>query len=103
MHVASIDMTVSGRKTIKATAAVAVVDAGGAPVPDAMVHGEWSDAVTGSSNGLTDGSGEAVLTSPGLKNASGRTFVFTVTDIVKGGWSYDTGANVETGDAVTVP
>jgi len=103
MHVADIAMDLIPKKVTKAKAAVLVVDAGGAPVVGVSVNGVWSGAVSGSAMVVTDASGLALFTSPGIKAVSGQTFTFTVTNAGLGGWVYDFAANGETSDFVLVP
>ncbi|MHC4693152.1 MAG: S8 family serine peptidase, partial [Planctomycetota bacterium] len=79
-----------------------VVDAGGVPVEGATVSGHWSGLTSDSDSGITLADGTVSLSSNKLKNPSG-TFTFTVDNITKSGWTYDSGANVETSDSITVP
>ena len=107
MHVASIDMSTETRRAGRnrfttALAAVAVVDGSGSPVESAAAGGSWSGLAADSDSGLTNAEGIVVLKSDEARNASG-TFTFTVDDITKDGWTYDSAANVETGDSTTVP
>jgi ABC-type hemin transport system ATPase subunit len=71
-------------------------------VSGATVYGVWSGAYSGERSGVTDENGKATLTS-GLTKGSELTFVFTVTDVVRTGWVYDEGANVETERSITTP
>lgn len=103
MHVANIAM--STRKigqNVNAVATVTVVDAGGAPVAGAAVGGHWSELTSDVDSGLTNATGKVSLSSNKVKNARGR-FTFTVDNITKDGWSYNSAANVETTDSITVP
>ena len=54
----------------------------------ATVVGRWSGLTGDSDSGLTDSSGQVSLSSNKLKNASGGTFTFTVTDVTKVGLDY---------------
>jgi hypothetical protein len=74
---------------------------GGANVEGAVVTGDWSGVVTGTSMGSTVSDGKVTLESPSKKN--GGTFTFTVTNVTKGGYSYNPGLNVETSDSITAP
>jgi hypothetical protein len=102
MHVASIDM--SGTKTgqkWKAHATVTIFDDYNAPVPSATVYGHWSGAWTGDVSGATGSDGKVTLSSGSV--TGGGTFTFTVTNVVKTGWTYDPAKNVETSDSITLP
>jgi len=83
------------------TATVWVKDAGGADIEGATVYGTWSGDVSGTVNGVTGADGKVLLESP--KKKGGGTFVFTVTDIVKDGYTYEPTMNNETSDSVTAP
>ena len=107
MHIANITMSISTRTAGKNTfytgiAEVTVVDAGGASVEGVSVSGNWSGLTQDSDSGITDASGVVKLTSDSVKNATG-TFTFTVDNLVKNGWDYISGSNVETSDSVTIP
>ena len=105
MHIVSIDMSfkTAGPNT-NAVALVTIVDAAGAPVEGATVEGHWSDATSDTDSGVTVASGEVSLDSDKLKSPpSGTVFTFTVDGVSLAGWTYDSGANVETSDGITVP
>lgn len=104
MHVASIDMSLktAGPNT-NARALVTIVDATGTPVEGATVSGHWSGATTNTDSGTTDASGQVSLSSDKLKNApSGTNFTFTVDGVAKNDWTYNSPANEETSDSITV-
>jgi hypothetical protein len=103
LHVADIAMStkVAG-KNVNGIATVTVVDAGGVPVEGATVSGHWSGLTSDSDSGITVADGTVSLSSNKLKNPNG-TFTFTVDNITKAGWTYDSAANVETSDSITVP
>ncbi len=110
MHVADIGMGLNTRtvgkknKFTKAVATVRIADASGNPVNGATVYGSWSKATSDSDYGVTNASGEVVLSSDEVRNApSGTIFTFTVTDVVKSGWTYNSAANIETSDSIPVP
>jgi serine protease len=102
-HVAAIVMAL--QKTGSSTAAsatVTIVDNNGSPVRSATVSGSWSGLTSGSSSGTTGKTGTVKLTSKSVRNAHG-TFTFTVTSVSRSGYTYDSAANVETSDSITVP
>jgi len=74
---------------------------GGAAISDAVVSGDWSGVVSGASMGSTASDGKVMLESPAMKN--GGTFTFTVTSVVKTGYTYNPSLNVETSDSITAP
>ncbi|MBW8040334.1 MAG: cellulase family glycosylhydrolase [Planctomycetes bacterium] len=103
LHVADIAMSTKTRgPNVNGIATVTVVDAGGVPVEGATVSGHWSGLTSDSDSGITVADGTVSLSSNKLKNPSG-TFTFTVDNITKAGWTYDSAANVETSDSITVP
>jgi hypothetical protein len=105
MHIASIDMSFkTAGPNRNAIALVTIVNATGAPVGGATVEGNWSDATSDTDSGLTDASGEVALNSDKVRNAqSGTNFIFTVDSVSLAGWTYDSAANAETSDDITVP
>jgi hypothetical protein len=82
-------------------ATVWIKGAGGANISGAVVSGDWSGAVSGSSSGNTGSDGKVMLESPAKKN--GGTFTFTVTSVVNTGYTYNPSLNVETSDSITAP
>jgi len=104
MHVDSIDMSLKARgPLVNAIATVTIVDESGASVEGATVSGTWSGATTDTDSGITDGMGQVSLESDKVKNPdSGTTFTFTVDDVTKDGWTYDSGNSVTSG-SITVP
>jgi len=109
MHIESIDMsfdepTIAGPNTFyTAVATVTVFDSDGNPVEGATVSGHWSGATTDIDSGITDASGQVSLESDKVKNPSSETiFAFTVDDVAKAGWTYDSPANVETSDSISI-
>ncbi len=104
MHVASIDMSLkTAGPNRNAIALVTIVDADGVPVGGATVEGHWSNATSDTDSGLTDASGEVVLNSDKVRNApSGTTFTFTVDSVSLTDWTYDSAANAETSDSITI-
>ncbi|MCP5107777.1 MAG: metallophosphoesterase family protein [bacterium] len=81
-------------------AVVWIKDTNGANVSGATVYGTWSGSVSGSANGVTGTDGTISFKSPKKKN--GGTFTFTVTDVVKSGYTYNDSLNVETSDSITI-
>ena len=109
MHVAGIDMDLASVQRgpnlwTYAIATVTIVDEGGLPVEGATVSGHWSGATSDSDTGVTGADGKVSLESDEVKNApGGTTFTFTVDNVVLSGWTYDSSANTETTDSITVP
>jgi len=108
MHVAGIEMSLSTKKAgrnvfTKALATVTIKDASG-NVAGATVYGSWSGNTADTDSGITGTEGKVTLESDAVRNASsGTEFTFTVTNVVKSGWTYNSGANVETSDSIIVP
>ncbi len=84
-----------------AYATVWIKDDSGVDVEGATVYGDWSDATNESQSGVTGADGKATFESS--KKRNGGTFTFTVTDVVKDGYTYDPGLNNETSDSITCP
>jgi hypothetical protein len=103
MHISAVDMSLKvAGPNVNAIATVTIVDADDKPVSGAAVYGQWSGATSGTDSGVTDSTGQMTSKSERLRNPpSGTTFTFTVTDVVKDGWTYDSNANVETSDSIT--
>lgn len=102
VYVGGIGMTaLSDRSGVRASAAVLVVDAGGAPVSGAAVSVVWSGAVTGKSLATTGRDGVAALTSN--KSPKGGSATLTVTNVSAAGCTYDPARNLETSDSVALP
>jgi serine protease len=97
MHVDHIDVATSTTKNrTRGIGDVWVVDALGNPVADATVYGTWQGL--NSTSGVTNAQGKATLESSQVRNAC-QWFKFCVDNISKSGWTYDSGANVETCDS----
>jgi serine protease len=109
MHVTNIDMALSTRtagpnKFIKALATVTIVDASDNPVEGTKVYGSWSGATSDTDSGVTDTTGNVTLESDEVRNPpSGTNYTFTVDDVTKSGWTYDSASNTETSDSIMVP
>ena len=100
LHVHDISMGYrKGGPRIYGQATVWVKDQLDDDVEGAEVYGEWSDAVVANDEGITGVDGTVMIESPWVRD--GGTFVFTVTDIVKSGCTYDPNSNVETSDSIT--
>jgi hypothetical protein len=108
MHVKSIDMELKLGgfwifKYTYATATVTIVAAGDNPVEGAQISGHWTEAASDSDSGTTDLSGKVIVTSNSVWSApEGTTFTFTVDNVTKAGWTYNSEANVRTSDSITV-
>ncbi len=92
LHVESIAMGIVkvGRQW-EATAAVLVQDAAGAPLPGAVVTGNWylrSNTIQRDATAATEGTGTASFTSPGKNAKSGWVFTFAVTGVTLSGYDY---------------
>jgi len=105
MHVSNIEMSLkTAGINVNAIAIVTIVDSGGNPVEGSTVSGHWSETTTDSDSGITDANGEVSLESKKVKNpSSGTTFTFTVDNVTKDGWTYNSSANTETSDSISVP
>jgi hypothetical protein len=91
LHVASIDvMTSTKGKSVNASASVQIVDSeSGLPVDNALISGVWS-GLTGDSDELATGSdGFGIAKSDKINKKESGYFVFTVTNVIKSGWTYD--------------
>ena len=108
MHVHNIDMSsnevTAGPNTFyTAVATVTVFDSDGNPVEGATVYGQWSGVTTDVDSGVTDANGQVSLESDKVKNpTSGTIFTFTVDDVIKAGWTYDSEGSV-TSESITAP
>lgn len=101
LRVADIAMglSVARNGSARATAAVKVLDANGAPVAGATVTGAWSGLVSGNASATTDTAGVARFTSASSKAGSG-SFTFTVKGVARSGYSYAPATNTETSDSI---
>jgi hypothetical protein len=82
-------------------ATVWIKSASGENISGAVVSGDWSGSVSGTSMGTTGSDGKVMLESPAKKN--GGTFTFTVTAVSKIGYTYNPSLNVETSDTIEAP
>jgi serine protease len=85
-----------------ATALVTIVDTADNPVEGATVYGDWSGDDSASVQGITAADGTVILTSGKVKKEN-ATFTFTVSNVIKAGFTYNPALNVETSDSITVP
>ena len=103
MHVAEIIIsTIKRGAKVNAKANVIVKDNGGIPVEGAIVYGSWSGLTSDSDSSVTDSNGLVLLESDRIKKPSG-IFTFTVDNITKDGWDYNSASNVETSNSINVP
>jgi PKD repeat protein len=85
-----------------AIAVVTIKDTDGNLVDGAIVHGNWSGDYAGSVSGTTGADGWVRFESGKVRRAD-VTFIFTVDNVEKSGYTYDFTLNVETSDTITVP
>jgi hypothetical protein len=102
LHVANIIMTLrqNGPFT-RGVAEVTIVDADDIPVAEASVEGHWSGLTSDADQFLTGVDGVGSCDSDKLKYAAGW-FIFTIDNVFKDGWTYNSAANVETTDSISV-
>jgi hypothetical protein len=81
---------------------VPILSSSGATVGGATVYGSWSGsgAHARDVSGSTHGGGQVTFV---MISDRGGDFIFTVNDVTKLGWTYDSAANFETSDSATVP
>ncbi len=106
MHVGKINLTLktNKRSRIRAVAKVTIRDAYNQPVPGATVSGSWSGATRDNDTAVTNAKGRVALRSNRLKSpSSGTTFVLTIKQVNLTGWIYNSAANAETSDTISVP
>jgi hypothetical protein len=82
-------------------ATVWIKDVGGNDISGALVTGDWSGVVSGTSMGSTGGDGKVTLNSP--PKYGGGVYTFTVTHVSKSGYTYNPALNVETSDTIQAP
>lgn len=103
MFVQSIDMTGLRKGSNRiATAAVTVLDNTGNPVSGATVSGTWSGVYSGTVSGVTDVNGMVSFVTGKVKLAN-AAFTFTIDNIVKTAYLYDSTLNNETSDTIVIP
>lgn len=106
MHIGDITFTSSTRTRngswyCKVTATVPILDALSVAVSGATVYGNWSGAYAKDVSGSTNGGGTVSFKTDWVRGCG--TFTFTVDNVVKTDWTYDSTANVETSDSITLP
>jgi len=102
MHVEGIGMSKETRWFWKrAVAVVTILDADGSPVGGATVYGGWSGLTTEAESGITGSDGKVTFYTYWIWGRVG-TCTFTVDDVSKAGWMYDSGANKETSDSIAI-
>jgi serine protease len=103
LYVSAIDMSSkTAGPNRSAIAVVTIKDTGGNPVDGATVYGAWSGDYTGTVSGVTGTDGTVSFESGKVRQA-GASFTFTVDDVVKSGYTYDSNLNPETSGSITVP
>lgn len=95
LHVADITVSRFGKKRIKGSAVVTIVDAAGSPVSGAVVSGDFSGSSSGSGTASTDANGLVTFQSDAVRNPVGE-WCFTVTDVTLADAIYDATANLVT-------
>jgi thermitase len=105
LHVHSITMSLprDGSRT-RGQAVITIVNASGSPVAGATVSGHWSGATSDTDSAVTSSSGQVTVRSNWVRRpAPGTIYTFTVDSLSLNGWTYDSAANVETSDSISVP
>jgi PKD repeat protein len=100
-HVGAIDMADGGKPSYKANATITVHDQACQALPGVLVEITWSGAAQGSDSDVTDEYGQVTFTSD--RNKAGGTFTCCVDNLTKEGYPYNSGANHETCDSITLP
>jgi hypothetical protein len=103
MHVANIQpFAQPAGSRYRVGAQITIQDAGGAAVPGATVTIEVTppSGPVQSVDRVTAANGRATLS---LRTNKLGTWTFCVTNVAKDGWAYDSGANAESCDAITIP
>ncbi|NVM46722.1 MAG: S8 family serine peptidase [Candidatus Lokiarchaeota archaeon] len=105
MHIHSIDVSSkTAGPNVNAIVEVTILDKSDSPVEGATVSGVWSEATNDIESGVTGTDGKVSFKSNRVKNPeTGTTFTFTVNDVTKSGWIYESSDNTETFDSIIVP
>jgi len=86
---------------VRVTVIVPILDSSDVEVNGATVYGSWSRVYNRYVSGSTNSQGTVAFTTGWV--FGGGTFTFTVDDVIKAGWTYDSADNVETSDSITAP
>ncbi|MFQ6036513.1 MAG: S8 family serine peptidase [Sedimentisphaerales bacterium] len=86
---------------VRVKVSVPILDSSLAAVDRAAVYGSWSGVYNRYVSGSTNSQGTVAFTTGWV--FGGGTFTFTVNDVTKAGWTYDSAANVETSDSIIAP
>lgn len=99
LHVGNLTATksIKGSKW-SATVTVTVLDQNNMTVSGVTVTGTWSGAANGTTSCITGTSGACSMTA---SNMTGNSVTFTVTNLVKSGYTYNSAANVATSITIT--
>ncbi|MBU4376167.1 MAG: discoidin domain-containing protein [Candidatus Omnitrophica bacterium] len=103
IHIYSINMFTTAAKggLSFATAETKIVDSNGQPVSEALVSGHWTGLTTDNDSAVTNSTGLVRCDSDKTKKSG--TFIFTVDNVSKSGWTYDSASNVEVSDSISKP
>ena len=107
MHVGDISFETDIRSwgrwiaLVRVKVSVPILDSSLAAVDRATVYGSWSGAYNRYVSGSTNSQGTVSFTTGWI--FGGGTFTFTVNDVTKAGWTYDSAANIENSDSITAP
>jgi len=106
MYIESIDMILTERYSgwiVYAEARVTIKDGTGAYIEGAEVSGHWEDATHDSDAGITNAGGYTTVRSDiSWRPSAGTTFTFVVDNVQKDGIDYDSSANNETYDSISL-
>jgi hypothetical protein len=99
LHIKSISLrmwpiTMGSAEYVRATATVTIVDGHGNLIEGAEVYGQWSEATSENDYGKTSSKGTVSLSSNLIVVRTSTTFVFTVTDVVLNGYTYEPASNL---------
>lgn len=110
MYIYRIDMSVEVDwflfwRRIRALATITVYDTGSNPVENADVSGTWSGATSDEDWGLTNVNGQVTMKSDWVWywGSEPLTFTFTVDNVQKNNWIYNSELNNETSDTIEYP
>ncbi len=86
---------------VQVTVTVPILDSSDVGVNGATIYGSWSGAYNRYVSGSTNNQGKVTFGTNWVFD--GGTFTFTVNDVTKTGWIYDSAANIETSNSITAP